>query len=281
MQIRFCDAPVTLRLYNGAKQLFAKTKFIPPKIFTAHPNNLTSGVITLRDHTIEDTLLLAQKGDLPSRETIIEHHRDFITKVSSKICNRYLTWDNDDELSIALIAFNEAIDHYNPGEGVVFHSFARRVIHNRLVDYFRKESKHRHIPLLTEDDDEEFSTYDVEYSYNQYQEKQQQENFEEVVDRYISELANYGVTLDDLVKVSPKHRDSKETLMTVARLLSSEVLLMEYLTKQKMLPIKELELLTGVKRKVLERGRKYLIALTIILSEPKFHALKSFTDIPD
>lgn len=235
----------------------------------------------MRDQTIEDNLLLAQKGDLCSRETIIDQHRDFIARVSCKICNRYLTWNNDDELSIALIAFNEAIDHYKPSEGVAFHTFAQRVIHNKLVDYFRKESKHRHIPLLTEDADEEFSTFDVEFSYNQYQEKQQQENFEEVVERYVAELANYGVTLDDLVKVSPKHRDSKETLVAVARSLSNEPLLLEYLTKQKMLPIKELELLTGVRRKVLERGRKYLIALTLILSFPKYQALKSFTDIPD
>ncbi|MDA8210553.1 MAG: RNA polymerase sigma-I factor [Clostridia bacterium] len=235
----------------------------------------------MRDQPIEELLLLAQKGDLRSRETIIEENRDFIARVSSKICNRYLTWNNDDELSIALIAFNEAIDGYDPREGMAFPTFARRVIHHRLVDYFRKEAKHRHIPLLTEEADEEFSTYDVEYAYQQYHEQQQQENFEAVMEHYIAELTHYGVTLDDLVKVSPKHRDSKETLVRVARALSGERALLETLTKQKLLPIKELELLTGVKRKVLERGRKYLIALTLIFSNPSFYALKSFTDIPD
>lgn len=44
----------------------------------------------------------------------IRAHKAFITKVSSKICSRYLTWDKDDELSIALIAFNEAIDNFDP-----------------------------------------------------------------------------------------------------------------------------------------------------------------------
>lgn len=235
----------------------------------------------MRDESIEKTLLLAQKGDPRIREMIIDLHRDFIARVSSKICNRFLTWNNDDELSIALVAFNEAIDGYDSCTGVAFQTFARQVIHHQLVDYFRKEAKHRHIPLLTEDDNEEFSTYDVEYSFNQYQEKQRQENFEEVIEYYISELASYKVTLDDLIKVCPKHRDSKETLMKVAHSLSKEPMLLEYLTKQKMLPIRELELLTGVKRKVLERGRKYLIALTLILSNPKYHALKVFTDIPD
>ncbi|MCL4441661.1 MAG: RNA polymerase sigma-I factor, partial [Firmicutes bacterium] len=40
------------------------------------------------------------------------------------------------------------------------------------------------------------------------------------------------------------------------------------------------ESITGVKRRVLEKGRKYLIALVLILTDSKFYPLKSFTEIP-
>jgi RNA polymerase sigma factor len=56
---------------------------------------------------------------------------------------------------------------------------------------------------------------------------------------------------------------------------------MAYLQTHKLLPIKELELLTGIKRKVLDKGRKYLIALALILSKPDFHSLKVFMQIPE
>lgn len=230
---------------------------------------------------LEQTIRLAQKGDLCARDELIRNHRDFIAKTSSRACNRYLTWDND-ELSVALIAFNEAVDKFSPDEGAAFQTFAQRVIRNRLVDYFRKESKHRHLSLSPMDpDDEELSRFDLEHSSMQYQEAENQALFADVVEGYIETLNEYGVTLADLVKVSPKHRDSRETLMNVALRLSSEASLLESLIRNKLLPVKELELLTGVKRRVLEKGRKYLIALVLIITDPRFYPLKNFTMIPE
>nr|WP_066639032.1 RNA polymerase sigma-I factor [Desulfolucanica intricata] len=230
---------------------------------------------------LEKVLRSAQKGDPRAREALIKSHKDFIAKISSGVCRRFLSWDNDDELSVALLAFNEAIDRFDQREGAAFHSFARRVIKNRLIDYFRKEAKHRHISLSPmEADDEEFSRYDVEYSCEQFHMSEKQEILAEVVANYIEVLRQYGVTLDDLVKVSPKHRDRKDTLTKVARRLSAEPELIKYLKKFKCLPLKELKSLTGVSRRTLENGRKYIIALVLILSEPGFYPLKSFIQLP-
>ena len=229
---------------------------------------------------LKENLVSAQKGDTLAREELIQSHKPFIAKVSSKICKRYLSWDNDDELSIALIAFNEAIDHFDSQGGAEFLSFTQTVIHRRLVDYFRKEGKHHHLSLSPMNpEDEELSRYDMNFSQEQYHEEQKNTQFAEVIENYVRVLSEYGVTLDDLVKVSPKHRDSKETLIRVTLTLVHYPHLLAQLRKQKLLPIKELELLTRVKRKVLEKGRKYIIALTLILSEPEFYPLKTFTKI--
>ncbi|MFA7468377.1 MAG: sigma-70 family RNA polymerase sigma factor [Desulfotomaculaceae bacterium] len=236
----------------------------------------------LKERSLKQALAAAQRGDAAARDELIKSHLDFIAKVSSQTCKKYLTWGNDDELSIAQVAFNEAIDKFRPGGGASFHGYARRVIHSRLVDYIRKEARHSHLSLTPMNPgDEELSRHDIIASTELYQEGQQQAVLAAVVDEFINVLKQYSVTLDELVKISPKHRDSKETLQQVALCLTNEPELMEYLKKHKLLPIKKLELLTGVKRRVLEKGRKYTIALALILSEDRFFPLRDFTQLPD
>ena len=235
----------------------------------------------MQEKDLRDTLISSKNGDSLAREELISSHKAFIARVSSKTCSRYLTWDNDDELSIALLAFNEAIDNFDPDGGASFYSFVQMVIHRRLVDYFRKEGKHQHLSLTPmNSENEELSRYDLDASQDQFQESESQNVLTEVVENYVRVLCAYKVTLDDLVKVSPKHKDSKQTLIRVALALSNNPGLMEHLKTHRLLPIKELELLTGIKRKVLEKGRKYLIALALILFEPEFYPLKIFMQIP-
>lgn len=130
-------------------------------------------------------------------------------------------------------------------------------------------------------EDEDLSRYDLDTSLEQYQENENQEVLAQVVEYFVRVLSDYNVTLDDLIKVSPKHKERKQTLTRVALALSNNPDLMKYLKTHKLLPIKELELLTSVKRKVLEKGRKYLIALALILSEPYFYPLKIFMQITE
>ncbi|GAB6155933.1 RNA polymerase sigma-I factor [Desulfosporosinus burensis] len=230
--------------------------------------------------TIQQTLLLAKEGNELIREEFIQNHKPFIIKISSNICKRYLTWGHDDELSIALVAFNEAIDSFKPNDGASFYGFAKTVITRRLIDYFRKESKHQALSLTPpEADNNDLNDYDSASSFELYKEEEQKNDFAETIKNYTIILAEFGITLEDLVEVSPKHRDSKATLWRVAQELCAHPNLLKHLTKTKLLPLKELELLTGVKRKVLERGRKYLIATALILSDPELESLKSFTQI--
>ncbi|HZK83480.1 MAG TPA: RNA polymerase sigma-I factor [Desulfosporosinus sp.] len=236
----------------------------------------------MEEQVLKDTLILAKSGDPLMREELIRSHKEFIAKVSSKVCRRYLSWDNDDELSIALLGFNEAIDSFDPHGGASFHSFVQMVIRRRLVDYFRQEGKHQHLSLSPMDpEDEEVSRYAVDSSLELYQENENQEVFAQVIENYTRVLCDYNVTLDDLVKVSPKHSDSNQTLTKVALVLSDSPELMEHLQKHKLLPIKKLQLLTGIKRRVIEKSRKYLIALALILSNPDFYPLKVFMEIPE
>ena len=235
------------------------------------------------DETVYDgfisTLKQIKEGNQQLREEFISEYRPFILKVTSNAVGKYIDTRNSDEFSIAMSAFNEAIDKYKPGEGL-FHSFARTVIQRRLWDYYRKECRNREeiLPAGIENEDR-LTRQGLERSRARYQDESGQAVFKASIERFIEVLAWYNITLDDLVKASPKHRDSRGQLTETARLLAGEPGLMEYMKKNRRLPILELKEITGKSRRFLEKGRKYIIAVALIITEPEFYPLRSFAGL--
>ncbi len=77
----------------------------------------------------------------------------------------------------------------------------------------------------------------------------------------------YKLSLQDLVEVSPKHRDARDSAVRIARMIRDDKMLSEYVEKKKKLPIKELAKKVDVSKKTLERNRKFILAIFIILGE--------------
>lgn len=96
---------------------------------------------------VEVCLQRIREGDELSREKLITDAQPFIAGVVGRLCGRSLSWDRDDELSIGLIAFNEAIERFKGKMGVPFTAFARIVIRSRVTDYLRKEAKWNRVDL--------------------------------------------------------------------------------------------------------------------------------------
>ena len=71
-------------------------------------------------------------------EEFIEKHIPFIISCISKFTGRYVSIENDDEYSIGMIAFVEAIEKYKEEKGD-FYAFSRLVIESRLKNFFEKE----------------------------------------------------------------------------------------------------------------------------------------------
>ena len=61
------------------------------------------------------------------KSEFIQEYKPFIASAVEKCVGRYVTYGQDDELSIGLIAFEEAINHYDENKGS-FLSFAQNVI---------------------------------------------------------------------------------------------------------------------------------------------------------
>ena len=222
------------------------------------------------------TINSVKDGDSAAREKLVEQYKPFILKTSSQFCNRMLEWGRDDELSMGLIAFNSAIDSFEPGRNVPFLAFCKIVIINRLKDLARCEKKYQADYRL--DNNDTLSFYlENKAAWDSYLNRTIEDERREEIEEFEDLLADYGINFDDLVKVSPRHRDYRKNLLTAARQLTQTASLMEHLTSKKQLPISELVKASGLKRKTLERGRRFIIASALILNRPEqFIYLRSY-----
>lgn len=211
-----------------------------------------------------DLLLLREaREEVPAaRERLIELHRGFVYKVACEHCRRNLAWD-DDELSVALIAFNEAIDTYDEQRGAPFLGYARLVIKNRLTDYLRKEHRHneRYVPV------EEVRAQEL--LRQGYEEEIWAEECAAEISQYESLLSAYGLSLADLVEATPKHRRLRRQLIAAARALVRDRDCLVYFRERKKVPLQELSRITGFPLKVLERGRRYIVGLALVFAHPE------------
>ncbi|MEW5932196.1 MAG: RNA polymerase sigma-I factor [Bacillota bacterium] len=213
----------------------------------------------------------AQAGDPDARESLLRDYQPFVLRVVARMRGRFVTASSE-EASVALVAFNEAIDSYRPGQGVGFLSFSETVIRRRLIDHFRRQVRGaREVPLSAlEEEDEEGGTYspvEVEAARAAHQAYVESWERREEVMRFGARLRELGLTLDDLVRVSPRHRDARQRALRAARYLADRPGLGRQVLARGELPMRELEANLGLGRKMLERNRKYILALTLVLME--------------
>lgn len=209
-----------------------------------------------------------KNGDQELRNKFINDYNPFIIKVVSKTLGKYVDLENSEEYSVGLLAFNEAIDCFNESKNAGFLRFAETVIKRRLIDYQRKNSKYgKTFPLsyFERYDEEEnvfyenkFFTVDASSQFNNIETKEELAAFTE-------RLASFNIELKELVKLAPKHMDSKRLAIKIARILAQSRELSDKLERKKTIPMVELMKLLDVNHKTVERNRKFIISVYIIL----------------
>lgn len=230
---------------------------------------------------LENTIIKIKDGDHLAREDFLEDCKPFVFKTACRLSKRILEWGRDDELAVALIAFNEAIDRYRPESGMPFLAYARMVMGSRLTDHYRKESRISQSNVSIPPNGDVLGSLEYVKSWEVYWEEKAAREREEEIKEYSELLISYGVTFEDLVKCSPHHRDTRQNLMRAAWSLVEKSSLFEELRLKKKLPLAELEKSTGIRRKNLERGRKYIIAMALLISRrEEFLYLSSYLRMP-
>lgn len=221
-----------------------------------------------RDTSQEELLRRAKGGDPDARNRLIQDYTPFVLRVASQKVGRFLRPGADDEVSVALLAFNEAIDAYDEGRGS-FLSFSQTVIQRRLVDFFRRDRTRQNEVTLTDlepvdDQAAERSPLDQK-AEAAWQAQQEQESRRQEIEEYRMILERLGIRLADLVRHAPKHRDSRDRAISLARAVVNDPNGREALVDRGELPVLDLAREFHVSRRLIERHRLYIVAVAIIL----------------
>ncbi|MEE0965982.1 MAG: RNA polymerase subunit sigma [Bacilli bacterium] len=212
--------------------------------------------------------ILAIRKDEYARNRFIEKYKPFLAKYTSTVAGRYVSYGIDDELSIALLAFNESIDRYN-GEGIFF-EYAKMVVKSRLLDYFKsKEYKEKHDSI---DEDQYLLN---QGSKKQYIEEIRVQRLKEEVEELKKVLKYYNIEILDLHKQSPKHFLTKQHVDHILSLILQNNEIVSLIIDKGYLPMNLILEQYKTSRKKLEPYRKYIITV-VIICVGQFELLKDY-----
>lgn len=184
---------------------------------------------------------------------LIEDYQPFILNTISNLKNEYIQVENDEEFSIGLMAFTEAMQRYDQNKGSFLH-YAQLVITSRIKTFWQKEQKNEHHSI----DELENSTLNSSNSY-------QEINLREEVLLFEEELKRFGIDFDDLIDKSPKHIDTRERAVDIAVKTSSKEDLVSHLYEKKRLPIKKISERFLVSVKIIKKSKLFITAIIIVI----------------
>lgn len=200
-------------------------------------------------------------------EEFLKEYEFFILKTAYKATGKYIT-KSDDQWSVSLSAFNEAVNAYSYEKGS-FLSFSEIVIKRRLYDYIKKQSRHfcevSVNPYVFESDGEEEEIMLMQEVMEKVAVKEENEAKLEI-EAVSGILKEYGFSFFDLADVSPKAKKTKLVCAKAIVYIIKNSILLNEMRRLKLLPLKTIENNLKLPRKLLERHRKYIIAGAEIMS---------------
>ncbi|PYZ94568.1 RNA polymerase sigma-I factor [Salipaludibacillus keqinensis] len=223
-----------------------------------------------QDNDINETIESIQAGNEQAENELIHQYLPFIRKVTSGVCKRYINPSSDDEFSIAMIAFSEAIHKYSSNKGSSFLSFANLVIRRRVIDYIRMEQRKKtSLSLDYKDENKENmeNVAEISASFQDYHLEIEREHRREEILHFQERLSTFEIRLSEVASQCPKHCDARLNMVEIARTILEHDHLLQILMTKKRLPVKQLMEYITMSRKTIERNRKYIIALVIVMLE--------------
>ena len=209
-------------------------------------------------------------------EELVGENTNSLLALSYQVTHNYIT-TSDDEWSVVLEAYHEAVRSYNETKGS-FGPFSALVVRRRLNDHFRSRARFgQEIPTdpavfsgenLEEDGYtalEAEVARDLADSARTDDETGWQSAAEEIAD-VTKILEGYGFSFRDLTTCSPKSQKTRESCAQAVTFILEHSESLRVMREKKKLPIRDIAKEMGVQKKVLERHRKYIIAAVEILA---------------
>lgn len=209
---------------------------------------------------LEKRIEIAQ-GNREERSRLLAEYLPFLRKQIAGFAGKGL--DYEDLQSIAMLVFVNCIRQYHKDRGT-FLAFASTCIKHRLVDELRKQQIYR--SRLSPDSLEKDGQIQLDTkAVSIYNQNQEHESLKEEILQLSDSLTSYGISWADLSKNCPKQKRSRLQCSYLAHLVVGKPEWKEEFLAGKRLPRAELARVAGVSEKTIEKYRKYIVALVVIL----------------
>lgn len=214
------------------------------------------------------TMVEEAKKDGQAADRLIEAYLPFIRAETAKFIHRHPQEGQDEELSVAMFAFYEAAMAYDASRGA-FIALASRNIRHRLIDYSRKEARHRGLISLDDQgpgEDDQSLLDRIDDGTDRIGDRVENQALQMEIEAYRQDLALFGLTLSDVADRCPKQERTLKACQQVLAYAKTEPGLIRDLLQTKKLPVTALAKGSGVAKKTIERHRDYVIALLLAFS---------------
>ncbi|HAX73492.1 MAG TPA: RNA polymerase subunit sigma [Firmicutes bacterium] len=191
------------------------------------------------------------------KNKMIQDHIPFIIKTVSDVTGRYVTLEHD-EMSIGLLAFNEAIDKYDETKGA-FLAFAKLVIKSRVLTYLKGDKI-----SFKESSLDELSEAGIEFADTR---TYTQQDLVHEIESLKHQILQFGFNLEELADDCPKHKDTRIKGITLSKEISLNESILFKMYEKLRLPIKLISVEFVVSEKFLKGSKKFIITATIIFDK--------------
>ncbi len=197
-------------------------------------------------------------GDKNALDDVYPHLAQFCLRVISKTRGKYIN-ANDDEAAIVPNVILDAISKYDPEQGS-FMCYLGQAIRNRTIDGLRRERRNPVARPISLDPDFFQTCNESEYFEDMIDEMARRHELE----TYERLLASFNLSMSTLSEISPRRPSTREQARRAAWVIAQDEEASTYLLNKGMLPHKILEQRFHITRSILERYRKFIIAVVLV-----------------
>ena len=199
------------------------------------------------DGTIVERVAAAKKSQ-EAANALIQDYLPYIQAETSRALNGAPSGLHEDEVSIAMFAFHEAVETYERERGT-FMGYAAYTIGRKLDEQERRQRWHRGFDFVEEEGAQAIK----------------QAAKDEIV-KLTALLKEYGLNFSDIADNCPKQERALEACRIALKYAMDRPQLMEELKQSKRLPLARSCEGTGIDWRVLDRFYKYILAMILVYS---------------
>ncbi len=218
--------------------------------------------------SIDEKAILASKDDKLFSE-FIHDQKHFIINCSYRSTHKYIT-QSDDEWSIALIAFSNAVKSYDQEKGS-FLPYAELIIKRNLIDYYRINQKYHseltvNPSIFDSNHEDEESDTGIKIEVATKLSKSTDNTIKDEIEAANAVFKQFGFSFYALTSCSPKSVKTKAACKQAVLYVLDNPIIRNEIYQSKQLPIKIIQKNTNLPRKLLDHHRRYILAAIEILS---------------